>query len=139
MRSTLGLFASYFERRWLLRAYFIGLLIFCFTNGSFLFAWRGDGSWEPPENSFDLIAFAVFTPLNLLLFPFSKMVWNSTRDFLLGDTVIFSAVIILFPLKFFINLALFQFAIVIAPIGIAYVFFVQRRNLRAVETNEPGE
>ena len=94
--------------RWLIRAYIIGLVFFCFIT------WTQVRPAAPdPINSW-MIGLAA---LNTLLFPFAKLVWEQVRDFVLGDTILIAGAISLFAAKIIINAILWTFAVLIAPIG----------------------
>ncbi|MDR6623748.1 hypothetical protein [Caulobacter segnis] len=105
------------QPRFLARAYFLGALFFAMTV------------WIQLQASHDLVrsvpVFLLFA-VSTLLFPFSKLVWNEARDFIVGDTVFFGNAIIVVFAKFLINAMLWSFAIFVAPLGMAYLWFRTR-------------
>ena len=105
------------EPRFLTRAYFIGSIFLA----AFLIIILT--SQEPfPNRGFTITLLVV----NTLLFPFSKLVWNQCRAFLLGDTVIYYNAIFLMFMKYIINGFLWSFALFIAPVGIFYLWLKSR-------------
>ena len=56
-----------------------------------------------------------------ILFPFSKLVYDEIKRVMLGNNIFIVNLIILLPMKFIINVLLYCFAIIIAPIGILYL------------------
>lgn len=64
--------------------------------------------------------------ISALLFPFSKLVYDELKSFLLGNNVFYlNALVVLFA-KLFINVFLFSFAIFVAPLGVLYLHFRSR-------------
>lgn len=61
-----------------------------------------------------------------LLFPFAKLAWNELRDFLLGNTVFFGNAVLVLLAKVVVNVVLWAFALVIAPLGFGYLWFRTR-------------
>lgn len=102
----------FLTRSYLIAASFMGLIIWIFFQ-----------SHTPIASAVPMLTvYAVST----LLFPFAKLVWNEVRDFLVCDTFfIANAFVVLFT-KFVVNLFLWSFAILIAPIGIGYLWFRSR-------------
>jgi len=62
----------------------------------------------------------------LALFPFSKLVYDELKRFVLGDNVFFLNALVMLIAKFIINFALFLCAWFVAPLGIAYLWYVSR-------------
>jgi hypothetical protein len=106
--------------RFLARSYLLGAIIFAIMTWLSL---RADG------NLVHVAPTILLGIVSTALFPFSKMVWNSTRDFLRGDTIIFTNVLFLFPAKFAVNLLLWMFAVFVAPIGV--LFLARRASLQS--------
>lgn len=105
------------RREYLLRAYVIGLMFY----GFFIFMDYQAG-W--PDGFFWKRALPGF--ICLVLFPFSKLVYDELKRFLLGDNVFFLNAIFMLFAKLVINSVLFICAWFIAPIGMAYLWYRSR-------------
>ena len=104
------------DRTYLIRAYCIGIAFFALMM---FFATRG--TWHTSNYS-GVAIYAVST----LLFPFSKLVWDTLFGAALGNNLIIMNALVLFLIKFFINGMLWGFAILIAPLGIGYLLYRSR-------------
>ncbi|MCA0964983.1 hypothetical protein, partial [Salipiger bermudensis] len=104
------------DRRYLIRAYLIGLAFFAF----FFLISRDTPSEDLPTGMVTIMA------INTLLFPFAKLVWDQTRDFAMGNTVVFSPAWYLFVMKYLVNGFLWALALFVAPLGIGYLWFKTR-------------
>lgn len=99
------------DRTYLVRAYVIGGAIFALhaaflsnnSNG------MAPGMW-------------VYMALSTLLFPFSKLVWDELKTLLMGQNMVFMNALLLFFFKLIINVVLWAAAIIIAPLGILYLW-----------------
>ncbi len=110
------------NRRYLIRAYFIGLVFFG-LEGFMLVHSLTRGHVHVGGDMLMLVLMAADT----LLFPFSKFAWDQTRDFLMGNNIVFANAIVIFVMKLFVNILLWGFAIFVAPIGIGYLWFRSHR------------
>ena len=79
------------------------------------------GSSEP---SMDFLALGV---LNTFLYPYSRFVYESVVRFIQGGNVFFSGIGIWGILKIFSMLLCWAWAIFIAPIGLAYLYWHHSR------------
>lgn len=59
----------------------------------------------------------------LALFPFSKLVYDELKRFVLGENVFYINALVMLFAKLIINLFLFMGAWFIAPLGIAYLWY----------------
>jgi hypothetical protein len=105
------------RKEYLLRAYVIGLAFY----GLFIFMDYQAG-W--PEGFFWKRAFPGL--ICAVLFPFSKLVYDELKRFVLGDNIFLFNALIMIIAKFFINLLLFMCAWFIAPVGVAYLWMRSR-------------
>ena len=105
------------RREYLLRAYVIGFAFFCF----FIFMDYQAG-W--PDGFFWKRTFPGL--ICLVLFPFSKLVYDELKRFVLGDNVFFLNALVMLIAKLIINFTLFLGAWFIAPLGVAYLWYVSR-------------
>lgn len=70
-----------------------------------------------------LIFMFVYMAIITLLFPFSKMLWDNTKSFVLGNTILITSVFFLFPAKFIVNGLLWSMSLFLGPVGIAYAWY----------------
>lgn len=83
-------------------------------------------SWEVQTTSF-----MIWIVINALLYPYARLVYETVMGFLMGETVYYLPIIILFMWRFFIFLVVFMFSIFIAPIGLLILYFYHRKNINA--------
>lgn len=69
----------------------------------------------------------LFSLVCLFLYPYSRFVYHSITDFLLGNNTIFVPFIILFPVKLLTMTLCYVWAPFIAPIGLVYLYFHHSR------------
>lgn len=105
------------DRTYLIRAYCVGALYFAL----FLFmenniGWSSNGLWNR----------IIPGVICLILFPFSKLVYDELKRFVFGDNVFYINTWVMLVGKIIINLVLFVMAWIIAPVGIAYIWFKTR-------------
>ncbi|TES48501.1 hypothetical protein [Shouchella lehensis] len=70
---------------------------------------------------FHFIVFLFFL-LNFFLFPFATVVWDDLIDLLLSGNQLLLPLLFVIPWKMFKMIILYMFAIVIAPIGLIYIY-----------------
>lgn len=102
-RTVGSLDRTYLVRGWLIGAVFSGFLLS--AAGAYPFS-------------------VVLAVVNALLMPFSKFVWDSSKEFLLGDNAFFTwgvLMLIGLILKVIVNAVLWAFAVLIAPLGILFL------------------
>lgn len=106
------------DRTFLARSYVISFAILglCITM-----TFQADGGLSPSS-----LPFYGFMVLNAALFPFAKLVWNELRDFLMGANFVIANAFLVFGLKMLINMMLWVFAVFVAPLGVAYLWFRTR-------------
>lgn len=100
------------NRQYIVRAYVIGLAFFTMIGLSI------DASASAQTIS---VFVYIMMALNTLLFPFAKIVWDSLKGFVLGDTIIVQGLGVHFVMKYLINGILWSLATFVAPIGIIYI------------------
>jgi hypothetical protein len=61
--------------------------------------------------------------INTLLYPYSKFVWDSVKDFLMGNTVITLALPLFLLVKLFTIVICWGLAIFVAPIGLIWLWW----------------
>tara|TARA_R110000822_G_scaffold123106_5_gene257497 strand:- start:12063 stop:12419 length:357 start_codon:yes stop_codon:yes gene_type:complete len=102
-----GLSAKYYIRQLFFGGLFSALIIYVMAQGD-----------EPIQLS--LIALLA---INTLLYPYSRFVYESVVGFIMGNNVLFINIILMLFVKIFTMTLCWSFAIFIAPIGLAYLYY----------------
>jgi hypothetical protein len=71
-----------------------------------------------------MIAFAV---ISTLLYPYSRFVYESIINFIIGNNVFFGNAIMMMTVKLMTMVMCWSMAIFIAPVGLVYLYFYHRR------------
>ncbi|VAW00754.1 hypothetical protein MNBD_ALPHA07-1286 [hydrothermal vent metagenome] len=66
--------------------------------------------------------------ISAIVFPFSKLVWDELRRAFLGDMIFIANAFFMSGSVILINFLLFSFAIVIAPLGVLYLWFITKND-----------
>lgn len=74
------------------------------------------------------VAMSIFLVLNAFIYPYARFVYESIVGFILGDNVFFVNVILLMVVKFTTMLLCYAFAMFIAPVGLAYLYYYHTKN-----------
>lgn len=100
------------RKEYLFRQYFFGFLI-----AAFIF-WMSSRSKAG-------ISFAVVVTvlINTVLYPYSRFVYESIVDFIFGDNVFFVSAIVMLMVKVMTMVICFIAALLIAPIGLVYLYY----------------
>ena len=61
--------------------------------------------------------------VNTLLYPYSRFVYESVMNFIMGKNVFFVNALLMLAVKLLSMLLCWAFAIFVAPIGLAYLYF----------------
>jgi hypothetical protein len=64
-----------------------------------------------------------FMAVTTLLYPYSRFVYESVVNFIMGDTVFFTSISLMLGIKFVTIAMCWAFALFVAPIGLAYLYF----------------
>ena len=113
-RTFGGLTAQYYFRQFVFGLIFPAFIIYA-------------SSQSPTHNALQAGAIAFFA-INTVLYPYSRFVYESVVDFIMGKNVFFVNALMLLIVKFFTMLLCWSFAIFIAPVGLIYLFI---RNSKA--------
>lgn len=70
----------------------------------------------------------VFMGINVLLYPYSRFVYESVVDFFTGNNLFVFNAVLLLTVKLITMLMCFLFAIFIAPLGLAYLYYHHSKN-----------
>ncbi|EKS9266597.1 hypothetical protein QC837_004538 [Salmonella enterica] len=65
----------------------------------------------------------IFYIVNAILYPYARFVYEQIIGFIMGENVFFINAIIMLAAKFFTMVLCWLFAIFIAPIGLAYLYY----------------
>jgi hypothetical protein len=74
------------------------------------------------------IVTVIFLAINTLLYPYSRFVYESIVDFIMGRNVFFVNAFVMLFVKWVTMTLCWTFAIFIAPIGLAYLYFAHGRS-----------
>ncbi|MGR2738973.1 hypothetical protein ACUY1T_11050 [Billgrantia sp. Q4P2] len=106
-----GLSLRYFLRQLFFGIGMSALIVFAIT--------QGDGQVRMDQ--------LLLLTVNALLYPYSRFIYEQAVGFLLGDNVFFVNAVMLLVVKIFTMTLCWSFAIFIAPLGLAYLFFYHRQ------------
>ncbi|WLG99333.1 hypothetical protein [Pseudomonas beijingensis] len=112
-----GLTTSYYIRQFLFGLVFTVMIISLAANGP------GGIDAKP-----GLIVLAI---INTLLYPYSRFVYESVVGYIMGNNVFFVNALFMLIVKVFTMAMCWSFAIFVAPVGLAYLFW--RNSRSAVE------
>jgi len=101
------------SREYYFRQFVFGLAIAAFG----LYAGSHGGERMPPAN------LLILSVVNTFLYPYSRFVYESVVSFIMGNNVFFVNPLFLLITKFMTMLACWLFAVFIAPIGFAYLYY----------------
>jgi hypothetical protein len=108
IRKTFGgLTTQYYLRQFFFGGFLAALFIYSQLNAN-----------KPIE--FGFLAFLV---VNTLLYPYSRFVYESIVSFIMGENVFFINAIFMLIAKLFTMALCWSLAILIAPIGLAYLYY----------------
>ncbi len=100
------------SRQYYFRQFFFGLLV-----AAFVFFLSTQGGRSMPTSVL------LFTVVNTLLYPYSRFVYESLVGFIMGQNVFFMNAILMLIAKFVTMTSCWAFAIFVAPLGLAYLYF----------------
>lgn len=69
------------------------------------------------------IGMLLFVIISTLLYPYSRFVYESVVGFIMGNNVFFINAFVMLFAKFFTMMMCWAFAIFVAPIGLAYLYY----------------
>jgi len=107
-----GLTAQYYFRNLFFGLFVTALFVYMEMNASRPTEW----------------AFAPYVLLSTLLYPYSRFVYESIVDFVMGENVFFVNAILAMIIKVITIFVCWVFAIFIAPIGLAYLYYFHSKS-----------
>ncbi|MGD9860051.1 MAG: hypothetical protein AB7S90_08340 [Marinobacterium sp.] len=69
------------------------------------------------------ISMIALLAINTLLYPYSRFVYESIVNFVMGNNVFFLNAVLMIVAKIFTMMLCWGFAIFIAPVGLAYLYY----------------
>jgi len=108
IQKTLGGLSS----RYYFRQFFFGLVV-----AALIFTMSTQGGRSIP------IGVLLLTVINTLLYPYSRFVYESIVGFIMGENIFFVNAIFMLVTKFITMAMCWVFAIFVAPIGLAYLYY----------------
>ncbi len=118
MNTIIGRSFGGLSRRYYFRHLIFGLLI-----ATAIFWMKSVGHTPSPI----LVA---WLGINTLLYPYARFVWESIVGFIFGDNVFIVPIIILLPVKLAMMMVCWQMAVLIAPLGLAWLYWHHSREAR---------
>jgi len=101
------------SRQYYFRQLFFGLVIAAFT---YYMSTQGGKAPMP-------IGMMVFTVVTTLLYPYSRFVYESIMGYIMGNNIFIGNAIIMLMVKFMTMVMCWAGALLIAPIGLAYLYY----------------
>lgn len=99
--------------------YYFRNFIFGLPFGVFFVYLTLNGGADVKDYYFKLI----YTILSTILYPYAKYVYDSIRDFIMGDNILFTSLFLALILKYIVIALVWVFSIFIAPVGLIYLYF----------------
>jgi hypothetical protein len=97
--------------------YYFRQLFFGLIVAAFVYFMSTQGGRSMP------IGMLLFTVISTLLYPYSRFVYETIIGFIMGENVFFVNAILMLIFKIFTMLLCWAFAIFVAPIGLAYLYY----------------
>ena len=99
------------------KQYYFRQFIFGLVIAALIFFMSTQGGRSMP------IGMLHFTIVSTLLYPYSRFVYESIVGFVMGENIFFVNAIFMLATKFFTMAMCWVFAIFVAPIGFAYLYY----------------
>ncbi len=113
-----GLSAQYYLRQLFFAALLTLPMVYIFTNAA-----NNPIEGEPVQ--YVLIATLL---INMFLYPYARFVYESIIGYFMGDNVFYINAVLMLLVKFFTMAICLSFAMFIAPIGLAYLYYYHSKN-----------
>lgn len=108
--------------RGLTKEYYFRQLFFSFLIFSFYIFMTTQGEMKNLH-----YGLATLMLLNTFIYPYSRFAYEEIVGFILGDTVLFSNILLFMGIKIFTMFICWAFAIFIAPVGLLFIYLHQRK------------
>lgn len=120
-----GLSRAYYTRQFLFGLIFFISIVAISYNG-----------YNYTGNTSILVTNVILGLICLLLYPYSRFVYESIIEYILGDNVFFVNVPLMLVTKLITMAICFVFSIFIAPIGLIYLYFYHSKQEKLQNQNE---
>ena len=120
-----GLSKAYYTRQFLFGLIFFISIVAISYNG-----------YNYTGNTSILVKNVILGLICLLLYPYSRFVYESIIEYILGDNVFFVNVPLMLVTKLITMAICFVFSIFIAPIGLIYLYFYHSKQEKLQNQNE---
>ena len=120
-----GLSKAYYTRQFLFGLIFFISIVAISYNG-----------YNYTVNASILVKNVILGLICLLLYPYSRFVYESIIEYILGDNVFFVNVPLMLVTKLITMAICFVFSIFIAPIGLIYLYFYHSKQEKLQNQNE---
>lgn len=115
-----GLTKAYYVRQFILAAVMAAALL-----------------WLPLGTDNEItVGFALWLIVNTVLYPYSRFVYETVTDFILGNNVFILPTVVLLPWKLVTMLLCFAFAIFVAPVGLAGIYIYLTNQEKKIQSAE---
>ena len=109
---------------------FLGLIFFAFM------VVVGYGIYSHTGNLSIFLTNIILGLVCLFLYPYSRFVYESIIEYILGNNVFFVSALFMLIIKFITIMLCFVFAIFIAPIDLTYLYFYHSKQEKLQNQNE---
>lgn len=103
-------------------SYYIRNLFFAIVFGGFMM-WAHFVNFN--EGSYPFLGYLLIC---IILYPYSKFVYDEIVGFIMGDNVFMINIIFAFIIKSFVILTCLLFAPIVAPVGFIYLYFYHTKH-----------
>lgn len=97
--------------------YYLRQFFFGFGMATIMYFFMSMGKLGVP------ISMIIFMAINTLLYPYSRFVYESVVNFILGENVFFTSIPLMLFIKWITIGICWACAIFVAPIGLAYLYY----------------
>ncbi len=119
MREFLSLTFGGLTAKYYFRQLFFGIIVFAFMMYVMTYAGRATDFW-----------YVTYSVLCTLLYPYARFAYETVVDFIIGDNIIITNFILKMIIKFISMVLCWYMAIIIAPFGLLFVYYCNRKELR---------
>lgn len=109
------------------RSFYIREFLFGFPIYAFLLYTMFREPKVPEKTAVFQWGLFIFATIQQLLYPYARFVYHSVTDYILGKDVYIVNTFILLIVRFFTMIFCWFFAIFIAPLGLIYLYFRNRK------------
>lgn len=107
------------NRAFYMREFFFGLIFYI----PLLYVCYAMYTENEGASFFQIFLLALFYTLLQFLYPYSRYVYHSIADYIIGKDVYMVNIILLLIVRFFFMAICWSFSFIIAPIGLIYLYF----------------